>query len=90
MHAVKASVGLRHPHGDPRWCPSSNRVLRQVGHIATCVTPDLLLKYSDTTLATYVRRQVKYLRHVSETLTKTLISTLRQRNIQINTLAKYV
>jgi hypothetical protein len=90
MHAAKASVDLRHPHGDPWWRLSNNRVLRQVGHIATCVTPDLLLKYPDTTLATYVRRQVKHLRHMSETLTKTLISTLRQCNIQINTLAKYV
>jgi hypothetical protein len=32
---------------------------------------DLLLKYPDATLATYVWRQVKHLRHVSETLAKT-------------------
>jgi hypothetical protein len=30
--------------------------------------PDLLLKYPDATLATYKRRQIKHLRHASETL----------------------
>jgi hypothetical protein len=31
-------------------------------------TPDLLLKYPNTTVATYVSRQLKHLKHVSETL----------------------
>jgi hypothetical protein len=30
--------------------------------------PDLLLKHPDATLATYKRRQIKHLRHASETL----------------------
>jgi hypothetical protein len=30
--------------------------------------PDLLLKHLDATLATYKRRQMKHLRHASETL----------------------
>jgi hypothetical protein len=34
-------------------------------------TPDLLLKHSDATLATYVCRHMKHLKHYSETLTKT-------------------
>jgi hypothetical protein len=34
-------------------------------------TSDLLLKHPDTILATYVCRQMKYLKHASETLTKT-------------------
>jgi hypothetical protein len=35
------------------------------------VTPDLLLKYLDATLAIYKRRQIKYLKHMSKTLEKT-------------------
>jgi hypothetical protein len=31
---------------------------------------DLLLKYPDATLVTYKRRQMKQLKHVSETLAK--------------------
>jgi hypothetical protein len=34
-------------------------------------TPDLFLKHLDVILATYKRRQTKYLKHVSETLVKT-------------------
>ena len=34
-------------------------------------TPDLLLKHSDATLATYVLRLMKHLKHASETLAKT-------------------
>jgi hypothetical protein len=34
-------------------------------------TPDLLLKHSDATLATYVLRLMKHLKHASETLVKT-------------------
>jgi hypothetical protein len=30
-----------------------------------------ILKYSDETIATYKRRQIKYLKHMSKTLTKT-------------------
>jgi hypothetical protein len=30
--------------------------------------PDILLKHPDSTLATYKRRQIKHLRHASETL----------------------
>jgi hypothetical protein len=33
--------------------------------------PDLLLKHPDTILATYKRRQIKHLKHVSQTFTKT-------------------
>jgi hypothetical protein len=39
-----------------------------VGPIATCATPDLLLKHSDKILATYVQKQLKYLQHTSQTL----------------------
>jgi hypothetical protein len=35
------------------------------------VTPDLHLKHSGATLATYIRRQMKHLKHTSETFTKT-------------------
>jgi cell division protein FtsB len=35
-----------------------------------CAIPDLLLKHLDTTLATYKRRQMKYLKHTSKTLEK--------------------
>jgi hypothetical protein len=34
-------------------------------------TPDLLLKYPNTTVATYIRMQLKHLKHASETLEKT-------------------
>jgi hypothetical protein len=34
-------------------------------------TLDLLLKHPNTTVATYVRRQLKYFKHASETLEKT-------------------
>jgi hypothetical protein len=34
-------------------------------------TPDLLLKHPDKTLATYIRKQLKYLEHTCEKLTKT-------------------
>ena len=36
-----------------------------------CATSDLLLKHLDTTVATYKRRQMKHLKQVSETFTKT-------------------
>ena len=36
-----------------------------------CATPDLLLKHTDAIFATYKRRQMKHLKHASETLTKT-------------------
>jgi hypothetical protein len=35
-----------------------------------CTTPDLLLKHPNAILVTYKRRQMKYLKHVSETLVK--------------------
>jgi len=38
-------------------------------------TPDLLLKHPNTTVATYVRRQLKHLKHTSETLEKHLKHT---------------
>jgi hypothetical protein len=51
------------------------------------------LKYPDATLATYVRRQMKYLKHASKMLTKTPEKTLETianvRNIH-KTLATYV
>ena len=34
-------------------------------------TPDLLLKHFHVTLATYVSRQMKHLKHASKTLAKT-------------------
>jgi len=34
-------------------------------------TPDLLLKHPNATLATYVLRQMKHLKHASEALAKT-------------------
>jgi hypothetical protein len=34
-------------------------------------TPDLLLKHPDATLTTYVLRQIKHLKHASETLANT-------------------
>jgi hypothetical protein len=34
------------------------------------ITHDLFLKHLDTTLATYIRRQIKYVKRVSETLAK--------------------
>jgi hypothetical protein len=34
-------------------------------------TPDLVMKHSDAILATYKRRQMKHMKHVSETLAKT-------------------
>jgi hypothetical protein len=53
--AADASTGLNRPHGDPQWHPSScSKRLRQVGPVATCATPDLLLQHLDETLATYV------------------------------------
>jgi hypothetical protein len=55
------------------------RRMRHRGEIAESeegdVTPDLLLKHSDATLATYIRRQMKHLKHTSETLVKTLENT---------------
>jgi hypothetical protein len=39
------------------------------------VTPDLLLKHPNTTVATYVRRQLKHLNHASEALEKAPKST---------------
>jgi hypothetical protein len=33
-------------------------------------TPDLLLKHSNETFATYVRKQLKHLQHMCETLVK--------------------
>jgi hypothetical protein len=35
-------------------------------------TPDLLLKYPHTTLATYKKGQIKHLKHAYETLAKTI------------------
>jgi hypothetical protein len=35
------------------------------------MAPDLLLKHQDVTLATYVSKQMKHLKHASEALTKT-------------------
>jgi hypothetical protein len=41
--------------------------------------PDLLLKHSDATLETYKRRQMKYLKHASETLEKPLQTYITSR-----------
>jgi O-succinylbenzoate synthase len=40
--------------------------------IITFAAPDLFLKHPDATLATYKRRQMKHLEHVSEMLKKHL------------------
>jgi len=40
-------------------------------HAHLCATPDILLKYPDAIFATYNRRQMRHLKHVSETLAKT-------------------
>jgi hypothetical protein len=53
------------------------QVVATVGFIATCATPDLLLQHPDETLATYVRKQLKYLQHMSETLAKHLENTCK-------------
>ena len=61
---------LRRPERRPRrpgrhlrrW-PLPTRIL--------CATPDLLLKDSDATVATYKRRQMKHLKQASKTLAKT-------------------
>jgi hypothetical protein len=42
-----------------------------------CATSDLLLKHLDITVVTYKRRQMKHLKHVSETLAKTLEKDLK-------------
>jgi hypothetical protein len=38
----------------------------------TVAAPDLLLEHLDATIATYVRRQIKHLKHIFKTLAKTL------------------
>jgi hypothetical protein len=52
------------------------------------------LKYPDATPATYKRRQMKYLKHASETLAKIPRKHLKNianiGNIEIKTLATYV
>ena len=48
---MEVSAGLRRPHGDPQWRPSSSRT---VAADETCALLDLLLKHPDETLATYV------------------------------------
>jgi hypothetical protein len=50
-------------------------------------TPDLLLKHLNATLATYVRRQMKHMKHASETLTATPDLLLKHPN---ETLTTYV
>jgi gamma-glutamyl-gamma-aminobutyrate hydrolase PuuD len=68
---VNASVGLKRPHGDPRLRPSSYGMwLQQVGLIAICATLNLLLQHPDDTLATHIQKQLKHLKHTSETLVK--------------------
>jgi aromatic ring-opening dioxygenase LigB subunit len=42
-----------------------------------CVIPDLLLKHPDITVATYKRIQVKHVKQVSKTLTKTIEKHLK-------------
>jgi hypothetical protein len=61
------------PSSAPAWRRPSNycRWLWHVGPIATCATPDLLLKHLDAAFETYVWKQMKYMKHVSETLIKT-------------------
>jgi hypothetical protein len=53
-------------------------------------TPDLLLKHPDATLATYVWGQMKYLKHASETLTKTLENHVKHIQHSDKTFAIYV
>jgi hypothetical protein len=60
-------------------------VRQQKGEVGDA-TPDLVLKHSDTTIATYVSKQMKQLKHASETLAKTpktLETIVNIRNIQI-------
>jgi hypothetical protein len=57
--------------------------------------PDLFLKHPDATFATYERRQIKHLRHASETLAtyvyKKIDETLRINvcNIRVQPLLQY-
>jgi hypothetical protein len=51
------------------------------------VTPVLLLKHLDATLATYVSRQIKHMKHASETLAATPDLLLKYLN---ETLATYL
>jgi hypothetical protein len=55
-----------------------------------CATSDLLLKHPDTTLATYKKRQMKHLKHASETLAKQLKTTANIHKHPNKTLATYV
>jgi hypothetical protein len=50
-------------------------------------TPDLLLKHPDTTLATYVLRQMKHMKYAPETLAATIDLLLEHPD---ETLATYV
>jgi hypothetical protein len=50
-------------------------------------TPDLLLKHPNITLATYVWRQMKHMKHASETLVATPVLLLKHSD---ETLAIYV
>jgi hypothetical protein len=51
--------------------------------IAIYATADLLLKHLDVTLATYVSKQIKHLKHASEIHEKDLKTIANIRNIQI-------
>jgi hypothetical protein len=53
-------------------------------------TPDLLLKYQNTTVETYVSRQMKHLKHTSETLEKTLENNYNHTQHLDKTHAMYV
>jgi len=67
--------------------PATGRCPSTTGAIATCVTPDLLLKHPHETFAIYVCRQMKHLKHTFETLGKTPEKPLQNIcNIQIKDL----
>jgi hypothetical protein len=53
-------------------------------------TPNLLLKHSDATLATYVSRQMKHLKHVFETLAKTPQNHCKTKQHSDKALATYM
>jgi hypothetical protein len=61
-----AGTGRRRHRGEGEAAESEDRY----------ATPDLLLKHPDATLATYILRQMKHMKHASETLAKTAEKTL--------------
>jgi hypothetical protein len=88
---------IRSTFATNRWNICNIR-LKQIKHLRHTWTPlqhvqhpDLLLKHTDVILATYKRRQMKYLKHAYEKLAKNTWKVIVSiRNIQIKILAIYV